>query len=68
MTHPTGPRFEGKSYDFAKYVDCQNWIGGEWVAASTGESQAVVNPRHGEVMGRVVMGGAADVDAAVAAA
>lgn len=68
MSQPTGPRFEGTSYDFTPFNDCQNWIGGEWVAATTGESQAIVNPRHGQVMGRVVVGGPADVDAAVTAA
>src|SRR5690606_35714651 len=68
MSHPTGPRFESRSYDFTPYVPCLNWIGGEWTAAKSGATLAVDNPRHGEVIGHVAMSDATDVDAAVAAA
>lgn len=64
----TLPRFTPRSYDFAEYVPCHNWIGGELVPAGSGESMPVHNPRHGRDMGQVAMSGAADVDRAVAAA
>jgi aldehyde dehydrogenase (NAD+) len=43
-------------------------IGGEWVAAESGETIEVVNPATATVLGRVPRGRAADVDAAVRAA
>jgi aldehyde dehydrogenase (NAD+) len=49
--------------------DFLNYIGGEWVACRSGESFASVNPaRVDEVVGRFQASGAADVDAAFAAA
>ncbi|MEM9071617.1 MAG: CoA-acylating methylmalonate-semialdehyde dehydrogenase [Myxococcota bacterium] len=60
--------FTGRSYDFQKYVDCLNYIGGEWTAAQSGKTIPVVNPRHGKEMGTVVWSLAADVDRAIAAA
>lgn len=44
------------------------FIGGEWVAALSGESIEVVNPASEEVVARVAAAGPADMDAAVAAA
>ncbi|MEV0896006.1 aldehyde dehydrogenase family protein [Actinoplanes sp. NPDC049802] len=44
------------------------YIGGQWVAPSTGDTIEVVNPYTEEVFARVPAGGAADVDAAVSAA
>jgi len=60
--------FPARSYDFTKYVDAHNWIGGEDRPAKTGETIAVDNPRHGAAMGRVAWSGAADVEDAIAAA
>lgn len=44
------------------------YIGGEWVAAASGESFPVDNPATEEIIGRVARGGAADVARAVDAA
>ena len=44
------------------------YIGGEWVAPSTTDTFDVIDSTTEGVIGRVPMGGAADVDAAVAAA
>jgi malonate-semialdehyde dehydrogenase (acetylating)/methylmalonate-semialdehyde dehydrogenase len=60
--------FAARSYDFCSYVDCHNWIGGEWVPAQSGATLDVVNPRHNQALGTVADSGSADVDAAVAAA
>lgn len=43
-------------------------IGGEWVAARSGETFATYNPADGAVLARVAAGDAADVDRAVVAA
>ena len=65
----TLPRFAASSYDFTEYVPARNWIGGAWrEAAGTPASQPVPNPRWGRPMSTVQLSGAADVDAAVAAA
>lgn len=56
------------SYDFQTIDPIQNWIGGEYRAASSGESLDVINPRHGKVMTTVGMSNTSDVNAAVAAA
>ncbi|MEU1997303.1 aldehyde dehydrogenase family protein [Nocardia gamkensis] len=45
-----------------------NLIGGRWVPAASGETIDVVNPATGATMGTIAASGAADVDAAVAAA
>lgn len=45
-----------------------NYIGGRWVEAHAGETQDVRNPATDEVLARVPLSGAADVDAAVQAA
>ena len=44
------------------------FIGGAWVAPAGGGTIPVENPSTGEVMGRIARGGAAEIDAAVAAA
>jgi 1-pyrroline dehydrogenase len=46
----------------------ENYIGGEWRQAADGQKDAVVNPATGEVIAEVASSGAADIDAAVAAA
>ena len=68
MSHPTGPVFEARSYDFVPYRDIQNWIGGEWVNAASGATFAIDNPRHGQVLGHAPESGSEDVARAVAAA
>jgi malonate-semialdehyde dehydrogenase (acetylating)/methylmalonate-semialdehyde dehydrogenase len=60
--------FSGRSYDFCEYVDCQNWIGGEWCPAESGKRIPVDNPRHGKAMGSVAWSDSSDVARAVAAA
>ena len=44
------------------------YINGEWVEPSTSDALEVVNPATEEAIGTIALGGAADVDAAVAAA
>ena len=44
------------------------YINGEWVAPSTSDTIDVINPATEQSIGQVAMGGAADVDKAVAAA
>jgi malonate-semialdehyde dehydrogenase (acetylating)/methylmalonate-semialdehyde dehydrogenase len=46
----------------------RNFVGGRWVEAETGETREVRNPATDEVLARVPLGGAAEVDAAVRAA
>ncbi|MDQ2940896.1 MAG: CoA-acylating methylmalonate-semialdehyde dehydrogenase [Chloroflexota bacterium] len=48
--------------------DLKNFIGGEWVAAQTSEYLDVPNPASEELLARVPLSTAADVDAAVKAA
>ncbi|MCH9679862.1 MAG: CoA-acylating methylmalonate-semialdehyde dehydrogenase [Deltaproteobacteria bacterium] len=62
------PTFEASSYSMTPFVDARNFIGGQWVDASTSQTVAVLNPRHGEPIANVQMSGASDVDAAVKAA
>lgn len=45
-----------------------NYIGGSWVPAQTTATVEVTNPANGEVLARVPLSGAADVEAAAAAA
>jgi malonate-semialdehyde dehydrogenase (acetylating)/methylmalonate-semialdehyde dehydrogenase len=45
-----------------------NYIGGEWTPASAGDELDVTNPATGEVLARVPLSSAADLDAAVRAA
>ncbi|MBV9819548.1 MAG: aldehyde dehydrogenase [Solirubrobacterales bacterium] len=46
----------------------QMFVGGEWVAAASGETFAAVDPSTGETIAQVPRGGEADIDRAVAAA
>jgi 1-pyrroline dehydrogenase len=46
----------------------QNWIGGDWVDASGGETMEVLNPATGETIAEVPRASAEDVDRAVQAA
>ncbi|HUE77555.1 MAG TPA: CoA-acylating methylmalonate-semialdehyde dehydrogenase, partial [Longimicrobiales bacterium] len=46
----------------------RNFVGGEWVASSATEALDVTDPATGELLGRVPLSTAAEVDAAVAAA
>jgi malonate-semialdehyde dehydrogenase (acetylating)/methylmalonate-semialdehyde dehydrogenase len=62
------PTFSARSYAFAPYAPCHNWIAGQWTPAASGETLPVHNPRHGQVLGHVALSGAADVARAVAAA
>ncbi len=60
--------FVPTGYDFAEAPPALNWIGGREVAAISGETLAVTNPRYGRDIGRVALSGAADIAAAVASA
>ena len=60
--------FGQRSYDFQEYVDCKNWIDGQWVDAADGKTESVQNPRHERSMGQVAWSDAPDVAAAVASA
>ena len=51
-----------------KSLRLRNWIGGQWVEASTSESETVPNPATGEALAYVPLSTQADVDAAVSAA
>ena len=46
------PPFEARSNDFQEYIPAQNWIGGEWCDARSGETIPVTNPRHGKALSR----------------
>ncbi len=61
-------KFAAKSYDFTKFVDAKNWIGGEWVSPSGTDVHEVINPRFGKAMASVRMSTADDVASAVRAA
>lgn len=45
-----------------------HFIGGKWVAGSSGQEIESVNPATGQVLARIARGNSADVDAAVSAA
>ncbi|MBS1879787.1 MAG: CoA-acylating methylmalonate-semialdehyde dehydrogenase [Actinobacteria bacterium] len=49
-------------------ADLRNLVGGEWVSAAASERLDDVDPATGDVLARVPLSNAADVDAAVAAA
>jgi malonate-semialdehyde dehydrogenase (acetylating)/methylmalonate-semialdehyde dehydrogenase len=53
---------------FTTATDVGHWIGGGWTRGSGTRSQTVWNPTTGQPARRVLLGTAADVDAAVAAA
>ncbi|MCS6913506.1 MAG: aldehyde dehydrogenase family protein [Myxococcales bacterium] len=46
----------------------RNYIGGQWVVAASGTTANNINPATGQVIGQVVVSGAAEVQAAVEAA
>jgi acyl-CoA reductase-like NAD-dependent aldehyde dehydrogenase len=46
----------------------KNYVGGEWVESSSGETMPVLNPSTGETIAEVPRGNAEDVSRAVAAA
>jgi malonate-semialdehyde dehydrogenase (acetylating)/methylmalonate-semialdehyde dehydrogenase len=61
--------FPARSYAFSPWHDARNLVGGRWVDAVEPHGQLpVYNPRHGQAIAQVTLSGAADVDAAVAAA
>ncbi|MED5464311.1 MAG: CoA-acylating methylmalonate-semialdehyde dehydrogenase [Myxococcota bacterium] len=60
--------FETRGYEFQSYVNCHNFIGGEWCASQGGKTLDVLNPRHGKSMGTVEDSTTADVQRAVEAA
>ena len=45
-----------------------NYVGGQWVAAASGETYPVVNPANGTTIGSVPKGGVVDTEAAIDAA
>ena len=62
------PHFPATDYTLTDAGTAQNRIGGRWVAALSGDTLGVLNPRIGHDMGRVAMSDAGDVDEAVAIA
>jgi acyl-CoA reductase-like NAD-dependent aldehyde dehydrogenase len=46
-------------------VNFPMYVGGEWTFGEGGESREIRNPATGEMIGRIPLGGAADVDRAV---
>ncbi len=59
--------------DTARPTDVDAWqglclIGGRWIAPDGGETLPAADPSTGETFARIARGGAADIDAAVAAA
>ena len=49
-------------------LQCKNFVGGEWVDASNGETMEVLNPATGELIAEVASSTAEDVERAVGAA
>src|SRR5918992_864038 len=68
MTATIEPGTRREIPDSAYRGTLTNWIGGEWVAAQTGEFLDVPNPATEELLARVPLSTAADVDAAAQAA
>jgi acyl-CoA reductase-like NAD-dependent aldehyde dehydrogenase len=48
-----------------KEINFPMYVGGQWTSGEGGESREVMNPATGEAIGRLQLGGAADVDRAV---
>ena len=62
-------RYPATSEAFTPWHDARHWIAGRWCEPqSRHESHEVIDPRHGRAMAQVHLGGADDVDRAVAAA
>ena len=57
-----------KQYELSELIRSDNFIGGEWVAASSGKRFAVTDPATGEVVAQVADSDAADARAATDAA
>src|SRR5579863_245644 len=70
LTYGLAPESPAPAQDWiARHApELRLFIGGEWVAPRDGESFESVNPANGTPLIRVAQAGAADVDAAVAAA
>ena len=61
--------FSADSDAFTRAADAVNFIGGRFVAPDPALGRLPIhNPRHGRAMAEVHLSGAAEVDAAVAAA
>jgi len=56
----------GLAHDATRVLD--NYVGGSWTAAASSDRLDVTNPANGEVLARVPLSNAADLDAAVRAA
>ena len=66
---PNGPRANGAATAAPPSVrTVKDYVGGQWVEPGVARWDEVRNPATGEVIARVPMGGAAEVDAAVRAA
>jgi malonate-semialdehyde dehydrogenase (acetylating)/methylmalonate-semialdehyde dehydrogenase len=62
------PPYSSSGYGFAPYTTAQNFIAGTFQNAAGGAVMDVENPRHGRPMGKVVVSGPTEVNAAVQAA
>ena len=51
-----------------KMKNYQMWVGGQWIAADSGDTFTAINPATEEPIARIPKGGPAEVDRAVAAA
>lgn len=60
-------KFTSSDYAFIEVPAARNWIGGQWSVAASGQTAAILDPRHGKPMSSVPMSGAPEVDAAVEA-
>lgn len=58
----------GAPFDQAQLLMQQHFIGGQWVAAASGDTWPVLDPSTGEEFDRLARGNATDIDRAVAAA
>src|SRR3546814_13625263 len=65
---PYTPHFRSQDMSSTETHLKQNYIGGQWVDSKGGKLHDVINPATEEAASTVVLGTAADVDDAVAAA
>src|SRR5215218_4008620 len=64
-----GRRFSRRKTLIESQIESQNFIGGEWVPADSGETSEIVNPANpSEVLGTTPKSGAAEVQRATEAA
>lgn len=68
VQQPSSFPFPARSYEFTPFINCPNWIAGEWQYAASGQSLPVENPRYGKAIGHVTLSSPADVEQAVQAA